>query len=387
MSTSIALETCAEVSSERAHVRAMTLRHRATSARTSRRRRRARRGGAAWRRCGGGCGAGAAAAGAAAAGAAARQRPPRALPRVRAPPARMRSTSFFVTRPPRPVPGDCVEVEAVLGDDARDDRRDERALVAALAVAVARRRGGALRRADDRHRRVRRVGGGRGRDVAEPRPGASRGRRGPPRRRRGLGRRRGRGSGLGAATGRRRRRPVSITASACRPRPSRPRRRGSRAPCRRPGDGTSVSTLSVEISSERLVRLDRARPPACSQRGDRALGDGDAHLGHHDVDERFRWPSVLLPLRSVRRELCGCACDDVVDLRDERLLERRRERHRRVGRGEPHARARRGSRTPPRAIVAAISAPKPPVRVSSCSTSTLRRARDASRAPPRGPTG
>ena len=60
---------------------------------------------------------------------------------------------------------------------------------------------------------------------------------------------------------------------------------------------------------------------------DRPLGDGHAHLGHHDV---------------------GCACDchqysdellqpfdDVFDLRDERLLERRRERHGRVGRRDP----------------------------------------------------
>ena len=49
------------------------------------------------------------------------------------------------------------------------------------------------------------------------------------------------------------------------------------------GDGTSVSTLSVEISSRvssaSIVLADLLEPPR-----DRALRDGDAHLGHHDVD-------------------------------------------------------------------------------------------------------
>src|SRR6266480_1359054 len=61
--------------------------------------------------------------------------------------------------------------------------------------------------------------------------------------------------------------------------------------------------------------------------GDRALGDGHAHLRHDDVDWLGRGHLVLRQLSQPR--------GDVVDLRDERLLERRRERNRRVRRRDP----------------------------------------------------
>ena len=78
---------------------------------------------------------------------------------------------------------------------------------------------------------------------------------------------------------------------------------------------------------ERLVGLDGLALGLEPLR-DRALGDGDAHLGHDDVDERAGGhPS------STRRS-SRMPGDDVVDLREERLLERGRERHRRVGRGD-----------------------------------------------------
>ena len=64
-------------------------------------------------------------------------------------------------------------------------------------------------------------------------------------------------------------------------------------------------------------------------------------------------------------------CHDVVDLRDERLLERRRERHRRVRRGEPHDGARRAARTPPRRWWPRSRRRSRAVRVSSCSTSSF----------------
>jgi hypothetical protein len=50
------------------------------------------------------------------------------------------------------------------------------------------------------------------------------------------------------------------------------------------GLGTSVSTLSVEISS-RLVALDRLADLTEPLR-DRSLGHGDSHLGHHDLGLR-----------------------------------------------------------------------------------------------------
>ena len=100
---------------------------------------------------------------------------------------------------------------------------------------------------------------------------------------------------------------------------------------------------------------------------DRPFRDGHAHLRHHDVDCGLRGhaaPSLIL------RELAK-PLHDVFDLRDERLLERRRERHRRVGRGDALAPARRDPRTPPRRSSRRSRAPKPPVCVSSCSTSTF----------------
>ena len=45
--------------------------------------------------------------------------------------------SFFVTRPPRPVPCDLARVDAVLGRDARDDGRDEVVLGRSPAAAAA----------------------------------------------------------------------------------------------------------------------------------------------------------------------------------------------------------------------------------------------------------
>ena len=127
-------------------------------------------------------------------------------------------------------------VDAVLGGDARDDRRDERP-----AVAARRRRRGAVRRAPARLR----LGGllrlrGRRDDASA-------------RRRRRLGRRllgRGLGRRLARRPARARRHPRARSPRASsRPRPSRPRRRGSARRRRCPGSGTSVSTLSVEISS------------------------------------------------------------------------------------------------------------------------------------------
>ena len=47
----------------------------------------------------------------------------------RAPDSMNARMSFFVTRPPRPVPCDLRRVDAVLGRDARDDGRDERLAV------------------------------------------------------------------------------------------------------------------------------------------------------------------------------------------------------------------------------------------------------------------
>ena len=93
---------------------------------------------------------------------------------------------------------------------------------------------------------------------------------------------------------RRRRRPRRPRArsprASCRPRPSRPPGRGSRRARPTPGDGTSVSTLSVEISSSALVGLDLLAHLLEPLR-DRPLGDGDAHLGHDDVDCAVRQPS------------------------------------------------------------------------------------------------
>ena len=100
-----------------------------------------------------------------------------------------------------------------------------------------------------------------------------------------------------------------------------------------PGLGTSVSTLSVEISSSGSS-ASIASPSLLQPLRDRPLRDGDAHLRHDDVDRgpgRHQYAaSSLSPATTV------------VDLRDVRLLERRRERHGRVGRGDPlHRRVER----------------------------------------------
>ena len=70
-----------------------------------------------------------------------------ATPRATTAPASTKaSMSFFVTRPPRPVPSICCRVDAVLGRDARDDRRDEVMLALGAAVPGMRGRGGSGRR-------------------------------------------------------------------------------------------------------------------------------------------------------------------------------------------------------------------------------------------------
>ena len=177
--------------------------------------------------------------------------------------------SFFVTRPPRPVPGtDCGSI-AVLGGDPRDDRRDEGMII---VVAVPARRGSGRRlrrlRAAGCVARGRRVGDGllrRSRLV----PGSLVGGRAL------LGGRCGRRGALGRD------------------------HRDTRADGHRlalvhedllDDAGAGTRDLGVDLVGrdleKRLVGLDRIAlvlDPA----DDRALRDGHAHLGHHDVDTGF----------------------------------------------------------------------------------------------------
>ena len=279
------------------------------AARRSRSRRRCRRGG---RRCRSGSGR--------RGGRRRRRAPERAAGRLRrgrrpAPPDSTKPRmSFFVTRPPRPVPGTWRDVDAVLGRDPRDDRGDEASCRCRSTPSAARSRLRARRR-----RRRGRLGGSAV----------------------GVGaRRRSRlrlGGGLrGRRLGRRRRRPARAAAA-----PSRRDHRELRADLDRlalldedllrrrpsPGLGTSVSTLSVEISSSGSSAS--ICSPSCLSHFVIVPSETETPIwGMTTSIARVGRPSSTPPAR------CS-PCDDVVDLRDERLLERRRERDRRVGRGDP----------------------------------------------------
>ena len=245
MSTSIALVTCAAVSSERRMCSAMPRRIAETGSTARRPAGERPGGGGRGRRRRGGARRGAAA------GAAA---PP-------ARPAGLDEGEDVLLRHAAAAAGagDLARVDAVLGGDARDDRRDER-----LPFPDGSRTG--VRAAACRSRSCRRPA----------RAGRLRGDR--------LGRRLGAASGSGAAPARvaARRRRRSGRAS-CRRRRSRPPGRGSASRVPDAGLGTSVSILSVEISSSgssaSIVLALLLQPLR-----DRPLGDGHAHLRHDDVD-------------------------------------------------------------------------------------------------------
>ena len=190
------------------------------------------------------------------------------------PPSTNARMSFFVTRPPRAGALDRARVDAVLGGDSGDDGRDE-------GAAVARRRWprcGWLRAGPARRRRLTGGVGSAVSRVRRPRSSAAR-----PRLRPAVA-----GSG-GAASARR-------TLGALRARSRRARVPTSTvspswtrifATTPSPGLGTSVSTLSVEISSSASSRA-IGSPSGLEPLRDRPLGDGDAHLRHDDVDLRVR---------------------------------------------------------------------------------------------------
>ena len=184
---------------------------------------------------------------------------------------------------------DLAGVDPVLGRDPRDDRRDEGLAVRRPTGSVVSARPPAVRASPPRP--VSAVGG-----LPAPR------RRLPPRRRpRAVA-----GSGTSPS------KPPSALAArsrraSSRPRPSRLPARGSATSDAAPGHGTSVSTLSVEISSSGSS-ASTFSPLLLEPLGDGALGDGDAHLRHDDVDcVGGRHPSTP-PTRAAR---------DVLDLRDE----------------------------------------------------------------------
>ena len=213
------------------------------------------------RRGGGGAARCRSAAGAGAAGAAA---PVRQAPAGCAPDSMNARMSFFVTRPPRPVPGTWRRVDAVLGRDARDDRaRRTLAVAATAAAALAPVRLPALRaRRSAAARLGARRGAPAGRGLRSRAPAAAR-------RSRAL---------AGAAPSRRRSRRARVPTSTVSPSWTR-----ICVDDAAPGLGTSVSTLSVEISSSGSS-ASTCSPSCLSHLRDRALGDGDAHLRHDDVD-------------------------------------------------------------------------------------------------------
>ena len=232
---------------------------------------------------GGGPGAGAGGA------AQARRVPPRAAAARRVP-ARQRlaapcsmwsSTSSRVMRPPGPVPVICGRVEAVLVDQPAHDRRQQpvvgrrRRRGRLGAEPAARRRAAPGRGAARRRGRLRGSGlprargAGSGCGVAGSGAGAGAGCRG--------GRCRSPAAGAVGAAGRRR--PRRCTAPTSTVSPS-----GTLISVSTPatGDGTSVSTLSVDTSnsgsSARRPVADLLEPL-----GDRSLGDRLTELGHRDV--------------------------------------------------------------------------------------------------------
>ena len=310
MSTSIALVTCAEVSSERrmcsgdaaphrrhrlellaGHERRLglggRLRPAARSAQAPAAEQRARElvreaqrpeeprlagagsgsgagAGAGGATCGA-AGAGSTAAGGAAAGAAA------------APDSMNARMSFFVTRPPVPVPVTGGRVDAVLGRDARDDRGDEAPAVpgGSGSSRCGSGRGRRRRRRSGRRRCGGRLGGRSGCDgLAGAGSGAGSGSAGAG------------SAGAGSPGPRRSRRPRARSArSRSRPRRSRLPGRGSRR--RRPRRGSAPRCRPCRWRSRAAARRGRSCSPSLLEPlRDRALGDGHAHLGHHDLGLR-----------------------------------------------------------------------------------------------------
>ena len=180
--------------------------------------------------------------------------------------------SFFVTRPPRPVPGTWPTSTPCSDGDPRDDGRDEASSRRSRRRPQARARPARARERElparqPRRRRLalgarRRLGLGRSLLRSRARAGAS-----------AAG---GGASSASAPSG-------AITASFVPTSTVSPS--WTRICCTTPvaGLGTSVSTLSVEISSSdssASIVLALLLEPL----RDRPLGDGDAHLGHDDVD-------------------------------------------------------------------------------------------------------
>ena len=180
------------------------------------------------------------------------------------------STSCLRIRPPTPVPETAAQVDAPLGGQPPDQRRDVRAGAVAGSGGWRRRghlrgRSGAsaARRAARRWRRSRRpaAGGGR-RGRRAPGLGGGCGLRGglPPALLLRGSARRGRGGRCRA-----RRRRCRSPPAPRRRRRSRPRRPRSRAGCPLTGAGISVSTLSVDTSSSGSSAV-TSSPTAFSQR-------------------------------------------------------------------------------------------------------------------------
>src|SRR5687767_2492114 len=97
------------------------------------------------------------------------------------------------------------------------------------------------------------------------------------------------------------------------------------------GLGTSVSTLSVEISSSGSSRATWS--PGCLSH--LVIVPSETETPICGITTSVCVPVLTCPSRSVRRQLPQ-RLQHVAGLRDERLLERGRERDRRVGCGDPH---------------------------------------------------
>ena len=298
MSTSKNVETCTALSTDARRLRAITLRIVDIGSTTS----SPRGGGAAaapaWRRSapararrgGGRCGRG---------------RAPRRGGRSRggaaAAPPRCSSTSFLVTRPPRPLPAICVmsrpcsaTMRATTGD--MNERRSRLSPFASASGS----RGARRRGADDRHRlEVRRVGRGggatSGASAAQGRRRAPAPRPPGPRRQRAARRR-------GAARRAPPPPPVSITAmrvptSTVSPSADEQLVHGARGGRRDLG----VDLVGRDLD-DRLVRL-HGLADLLAPGDDRALGHADSHLRHDDIDERSGTHGFLPAIS--RRRACG----------------------------------------------------------------------------------
>ena len=215
------------------------------------------------------------------------------------PPARCSSTSFLVTRPPRPVPAICemsrpcsATMRATTGD--MNERRSRLSPFASARRARPRQRRG---RADDRHRlEVRRIGRGGRRDVGLAgarwgrgvRGGASAaGARRALRERRAAGRRAAAGVDHGDAR-------ADVDRLAL----------GHEELAHRAGRGRGhlgVDLVGRDLD-DRLVRLD-GLADLLAPGHDRALGHADSHLRHDDIDERSGTHGFLPAIS--RRRACG----------------------------------------------------------------------------------